>query len=49
MTLHVKADDGLQILFVYEVEKLTPEQIHIEVSTAIEKQLCLEAENGKAA
>ena len=28
-----------KILFVLEVEKMTPEQIHVEVSTAIDKAL----------
>jgi hypothetical protein len=38
MTLHLKNDDGEQILFVPDVDKLTPEEIHIEISTAIEKE-----------
>ncbi len=38
MTLHLKNDNGEQILFVFDVDKLTPEEIHIEISTAIEKE-----------
>ena len=44
MTLHLKNDHGEQILFVYEVDKLTPEEIHIEVSTAIAKERECESE-----
>lgn len=44
MTLHLRSDNGIQILFVPNVETLTPEEIHIELSTAIEKQLNLEKE-----
>jgi hypothetical protein len=38
MTLHLKNDNGEQILFIPDVDKLTPEEIHIKVSTAIEKE-----------
>jgi hypothetical protein len=32
-------DGGEKILFLFEVEKLTPEEIHIEIETAIQKEL----------
>lgn len=39
MTLHIKNDEGEQILFIFDVDKLSPEEIHIEISTAIDKEL----------
>jgi hypothetical protein len=38
MTLYIKNDDGDQILFIFDVDRLTPEEIHIEVSTALDKE-----------
>jgi len=35
INLHLKTDNGEQILFVLAVENLTPEQIHVEIQTAI--------------
>lgn len=39
MNLYIVNDDNEKILFVFEVENLSPEEIHIEVSTAIDKEL----------
>ena len=39
MTLHLKNDNGDQILFVPDVEKMSPEEIHVEIETAIQKEL----------
>lgn len=38
MNLFIENDSKERILFVYEVDKLSPEEVHIEVSTAIEKE-----------
>ncbi len=39
MTLHLKNDEGIQILFVPDIDKMTPESIHVEIETAIQKEL----------
>ena len=44
INLSLTLEDGTKILFVYEVEKLTPEEIHVEVSNAIDKELREERE-----
>ena len=44
MTLHLRDNYGNQILYVPDVETLTPEEIHIELSTAIEKWRHIERE-----
>lgn len=38
MNLYIVNDSQEKILFVFEVDKLTPEEIHIEISTAIDKE-----------
>jgi len=39
MTLYIKDDYGNQILFVFDVEKISPEDLHVEISFAIDKEL----------
>ena len=47
VTLHVRDNYGNQILFVFDVEKLSPENLHVEISTAIEKELDRMKNNGE--
>jgi len=38
VTLSLHNDENEKILFIFDVDKMTPEAIHIEVSTAIQKE-----------
>ncbi len=39
MTLSIRNDAGEKILFLFDVDKMTPEEIHVEVEGAIQKEL----------